>query len=112
MSGDAEAWVGIDAGGSKTLAVVVDARGRELGRGRAAGANYQAMGLAAAREQVLAALAAALRAAGHSGRPTAIWLGMAGVDRPADHALWLPHVAALTTAPRLTNDAELALAAL
>lgn len=108
----AGAWVGLDAGGSKTLAVVVDARGHELGRARATGANHHAVGLEAARRAVAAALEGALRAAGHSGRPTAIWMGMAGIDRPADHALWLPHLATLTDAPRLTNDAELALAAL
>jgi glucosamine kinase len=112
MSGDAGVWAGIDAGGTKTLAVVVDAHGRELGRGCAAGANYQAVGLEPAREHLLAALEAALRAAGLSCRPAAIWLGMAGIDRPADRALWLPQLAALTDAPRLTNDAELALAAL
>jgi N-acetylglucosamine kinase-like BadF-type ATPase len=112
MSAAAGVWVGIDAGGSKTLAVVVDAHGRELGRGRAASANYQTVGLEAARTQVQVALEAALRAAGHAGRPTAIWVGMAGIDRPDDRAIWLPHLAALTAAPRLTNDAELALAAL
>jgi N-acetylglucosamine kinase-like BadF-type ATPase len=108
----AGAWVGIDAGGSKTLAVVVDEDGRELGRASAGGANYQAVGLEAARAALRGALEAALRAAGCSGRPTATWVGMAGIDRPDDHALWLSHLTALTGVPRLTNDAELALAAL
>jgi N-acetylglucosamine kinase-like BadF-type ATPase len=112
MSAGAGAWVGIDAGGSKTLAVVVDQDGHELGRARAGGANYQAVGLKIALAAMQTALESALRVAGRSGRPTAVWMGMAGIDRPADHALWLPHLAALTGAPRLTNDAELALAAL
>ena len=37
--------VGVDGGGSKTLALVVDAQGNERGRGIAGSANYAAVGI-------------------------------------------------------------------
>ncbi len=34
-------FAGVDGGGSKTLAVLIDQNGQEVGRGRADSANYQ-----------------------------------------------------------------------
>jgi glucosamine kinase len=111
MSSGPSRFAGVDAGGSKTLAVVVDEQGRELGRYTAGGANHQAVGLERAAAQVREALAGAARAAGAE-LPAAAWVGMAGIDRPGDMELWLPVLRPLAGAIRLTNDAELALAAL
>lgn len=105
-------FLGVDGGGSKTLAVVVDASGRERGRGHAGGANYRAVGLAAAAAQVHGAVAAALLDA-DAARPCAAgWLGLAGIDAAADADALRPHLAALAGALRLSNDAELVLGAL
>lgn len=102
------AFLGVDGGGSKTLAILVDGQGRELGRGRAGSANYHTAGLAAASASVRAAAQAAQAAAG--GPPVAAaWVGLAGLDHPADHALLAPHFAGLAPVLRLTNDAELLL---
>src|SRR5258708_22452203 len=106
MSAARTLWAGVDAGGSKTLAVVVDARGCEVGRGLAGGANYQSIGLERAVASLRGALDTALRAAGYALPLTAAWIGMAGIDRAADRDLWLPHLVPLAGAGRLTNDAE------
>src|SRR5258708_36746914 len=86
MSAARTLWAGVDAGGSKTLAVVVDARGCEVGRGLAGGANYQSIGLERAVASLRGALDTALRAAGYALPLTAAWIGMAGrglAPRPA-----------------------------
>ena len=105
-------FLGVDGGGTKTLAVVVDAAGRERGRGMAGGANYNALGLDAALANLHAAVRAALAAAQATPPAAIAWIGLAGVDRAADRALLLPHLAPLARAVHLSNDAELALSAL
>ncbi len=106
-------FIGVDAGGSHTRAVVVDARGRELGRGIGAGANYTAMG----EEHTVATLRAVMAQAAAAANcgdppPDAAWLGLAGVDRPSDYAALLPQLRGWAKIIHMTNDAELALAAL
>ena len=104
--------LGVDGGGSKTLAVIVNERGEEVGRGLAGGANYNAIGLEEAIKHVYAAVEQASNAA-HCKPPFhKAWLGLAGIDRQADHNLFLPHLSELAEVVRLTNDAELLLAAL
>ena len=44
-SGSPEYYLGVDGGGSKTLAVIVDGDGQEQGRGQAGSSNYQAAGV-------------------------------------------------------------------
>ena len=56
--------LGIDGGGSKTLALLAAADGRVLGRGEAGPSNYQVIGLDAALAALEAAVAAALANAG------------------------------------------------
>lgn len=105
-------FLGIDGGGSKTLAVIVDAGGQERGRALAGSSNYAAVGI----EEALANLYAAAEQAAktvHCRLPiNAAWLGLAGVDRPGDQALFLPRLQSLAAVIRLTNDAELLLSAL
>ncbi len=105
-------FLGIDGGGSKTLAVIVDAQGQECGRALAGGSNYQAVGTESALAALHAAAEQAVLAAGGCLPVKAAWLGLAGVDRPDDQKLLLPRLHALAETTRLTNDAELLLSAL
>ena len=105
-------YLGVDGGGSKTLAVIVNQRGEEIGRGLAGGANYNSIGLEAAVQNVRAAVEQAARAAGCRFPVGRAWLGLAGIDRQADHDLLLPHLNDLSEQVLLTNDGELLLAGL
>ncbi len=105
-------FLGVDGGGSKTLAVVVDAAGAERGRGLAGCANAQAVGVEAAVAEIRRAVEATRAAAGCRAPFAAAWIGLAGIDSPRDHARLLPHLRALAGVVSLTNDAELALGAL
>ncbi len=106
------AFLGIDGGGSKTLAIIVDVMGHERGRGQAGSSNYAAVGLQQAVAQLHLAAEQAAQAAGCPLPLQAAWLGLAGIDRPEDSALLLPHVQSLAAHIRLTNDAELVLSGL
>jgi len=105
-------YAGVDGGASKTLAVVVDAAGRERGRGTAGCANHAVVGLEQAIAQVRAALADAARMAGGTLPLGGAWIGLAGLDRPADHDALLPRLRDVARDVRLVNDAELILSAL
>ena len=106
--------LGIDGGGSKTLALLADADGHVLGRGTGPTSNYQSVGAAAALAALDEASAAAFAAAGLPFAPlVAVCAGLAGVARPEDRALmqdWahrrLPGALAI-----IVNDAQLVLAA-
>jgi N-acetylglucosamine kinase-like BadF-type ATPase len=104
--------LGIDGGGSKTRAVVVDAQGNECGRGLADSSNYNTVGVERAIEHIRAAVEEAVMRAGCSLPVKVAWLGLAGIDRPADHDRLLPHLRFIAESVRLTNDAELVLGAL
>ncbi len=106
--------LGLDGGGSKTLALVADTRQRELGRGTGGSANYQAVGADAALAALDEAIGAACAAAGlPSSALAAVCIGLAGVDRPEDR-VWLLEWAGrrLPGVPlTIVNDAQLVLAA-
>ncbi len=104
--------LGVDGGGSKTLAVIVNASGEEVGRGLAGSANYNAVGLEAAVQHISTAVEQATRMA-HCQLPLRnAWFGLAGVDRKIDFDLFQPHLSTFAEHVRLTNDAELLLAGL
>jgi N-acetylglucosamine kinase-like BadF-type ATPase len=105
-------YLGIDGGGSKTIAVIVDEHGSEVGRGAAAGGNHHAAGLERAVKQIQRALQQAQTNAGGASPIAGAWIGLAGMDNPADRTLLLPQLQPLATHIRLTNDAELLLSAL
>jgi glucosamine kinase len=107
-----QAFLGVDGGGSKTLAIVVDAQGQERGRGQAGSSNYAAVGVHQAVAHLRAAAEEAAQAAGYTLPLKAAWLGLAGVDRPEDVVLLLPYVQPLAEHIHLTNDAELVLSGL
>ncbi len=106
-------FAGIDGGGSKTSAVIVDQEGREIGRGSSGGSNYQAVGLDVALREVQVALKNAMLATGLPNIPAKAMIGLAGLDRPEDEANWRGAIAKLPNpiAHELTfsNDAELIL---
>lgn len=85
----------VDAGNSKTIALVVDEIGRILGRGRGGrGDIYNAASPAAAADAVLAATGSALAEAGLG--PEGLAAGafrLAGVDWPEDEVWWRSTIA-------------------
>lgn len=102
--------LGVDGGGSRTIALVLDGQGREIGRGQGGPSNHQSVGIDAAREGLEEAITTALRAAGHPALAAAC-LGMAGLDRPEDQHILeemagvvLPEVSA-----EVVHDATIAL---
>ena len=105
-------FVGVDGGGSKTLAVIVDTQGRERGRALAGSGNHAVVGLEQAVSQLRAAVEKAAQAAGCRLPLQAAWFGVAGVDSSHDHDRLFPHLSALALRVLLTNDAELVLGAL
>lgn len=105
-------FLGVDGGATKTLAVIVDVMGRELGRGTAGSGNQAAVGPERAVASIRTAVAEAMRQVEGSEPFCAAWIGLAGVDRPGDRDRLLPHLRTLAETVRLTNDAELALTAL
>jgi N-acetylglucosamine kinase-like BadF-type ATPase len=74
--------MGIDAGGSKTLVLVASDDGRVVGEGRAGGANLRTHGELAVEKALDEAIDEALT--GIDVRPSAVCLGIAGVDRKDD----------------------------
>src|SRR5438067_1648893 len=77
-----EAWyLGVDGGGTSTRAVIVDAEGRERGRGNAGSANPAAAGFDTAVANIRQAVAQAARAGGQDAALAGAWYGLAGVYR-------------------------------
>jgi N-acetylglucosamine kinase-like BadF-type ATPase len=102
-------YLGIDGGGTQVRAVLVDAQGRERGRGLAGSANPAAVGRDQAAANIRLAVEQAARQAGVELPVAAACCGLAGVDRPADYAMMLPLLRPLAAHRVLENDAELAL---
>lgn len=107
-------FLGVDAGGTHTRALVADERGQILGVGKAGPGNWEVVGL----EGTLAALRQAVgeALAGAGARPeevTAAAFGLAGLDWPSDEERLRPVVEQLGLAgPKvLVNDTFVALRA-
>ncbi len=105
-------YVGVDGGGTSTRAVIVDGGGQECGRGSAGSANPAAAGFDRAVANIRQAVAQAAQVAGQDLPLAGAWYGLAGVYRPGEKQRLLPQLADLADRTRLTNDAELGLAAL
>lgn len=107
-------FAGIDAGGSKTRAIITGSTGEILAAGEAGPANYQSIGQQAAFSALDAALNRALAAAGlAAGQVNFACLGAAGMDRQEDFAVFQNWAAAAfpTARVKLVNDAQIVLAA-
>lgn len=104
--------IGVDGGGSKTAAAVLNSNGQVLGRGISASSNFHNVGLDRAQDNLLAAMQAAAQEAGFdlSQAAAATW-ALAGVDRPAERQLFAELGAALLPGIPLQveNDAVAAL---
>lgn len=112
MPADLPLLLGIDAGGTKTQAVLALPGGQVLARGQAGPANYQSAGRAAALAALDAAAAEALAAAGlESHQVQAVCLGAAGVDRPEDRGAFDDWAASAfpRARRRIANDAIIVL---
>ncbi|GGF62144.1 kinase [Paenibacillus albidus] len=88
-------YLGVDGGGSKTLAVISDATGHIMGRGSSGCGNHQA-GAATAETNIRQAVEDALIQAGLTKENITYSLfGLAGADREADFQILRPMIARL-----------------
>lgn len=107
-------FVGVDAGGTKTHALVADEAGEVLGVGRAGPGNWEGVGLDGALAALRQAMGEALSAARTAPQEvTAAAYGLAGLDWPSDEARLRPLVEELgLSGPSvLVNDTFVALRA-
>lgn len=107
-------FLGIDGGGSKTIACVADGTGRVRGTGRAGGSNFQVVGEACATEAIRLAIARALdRAGAASGEIVAAGYGLCGADRAVDFETCRRFLREVSPVEgfTLTNDTTIALRA-
>jgi len=103
--------IGVDGGGTKTLALLADLDGHVIARGVGGPSNYNAVGF----EMACGALESAIRAVrkDYLGKISALCLGLAGAGRQDDierFQLWATGKYP-GTAVKVVNDAEILLAA-
>jgi len=113
-NGDDPLFLGVDGGGTSTVALLGGPDGSILGRGDAGPSNAKAVGTTAARTALEEAIAGAFAAAGLWPRSvTVACLGVAGFDRPEDKALLGEWSVSGNWADRLVlvNDGDLVVAA-
>ena len=107
-------WVlGLYGGGSKTVALVANEKGKVLGRGESGPANYHTAGIAGASQALQKAVSTAIADAGLVTQALATaFLALAGVDRPTDRQVMSAVVArlGLTCPVHVDHDAAAALA--
>lgn len=104
--------LGVDGGGSKTLAVVGDETGAILGAARTAGSNHQSIGLSEATARIRAAAEGALAQAGLQPSDVEVaYYALAGADLPEDFELLRPALCDLGLGTRvgLNNDSAASL---
>ncbi len=106
--------LGVDGGGTSTVAWLADPGGEVLGRGASGPSNAKAVGMESARRALDAAIAAAFADAGIG--PATVetaCLGLAGFDRPEDRAIVVGWAGEVGLARRLVlvNDGDLVVAA-
>ncbi|MUG66158.1 MULTISPECIES: N-acetylglucosamine kinase [Paenibacillus] len=88
-------YLGVDGGGSKTIAVVADETGRIRGRGSSGCGNHQ-LGAALAERSIRHAVDEALAQSGLVHRDiTFASFGLAGADREADYVVLRPMIGGL-----------------
>ena len=114
--------LGIDGGGSKTLALLADQNGQVLAHGLGGASNYHAVGFEAACAAIETAIAQAFSSASAlhpsisklaESHISALCLGLAGAGRPDDRAKFQVWAAKrfLQTQIQVVSDAEILLAA-
>ncbi|MCR4406746.1 MAG: ATPase [Anaerolineae bacterium] len=105
--------LGVDAGATKTFALVADERGRILGFGQGGPGNHQVAGLKPALAEIRRSCEEALTRAGVSPPVDFGFFGLAGADLPVDFALLIPAIEGMSLARRvrIKNDTMVALRA-
>ena len=105
--------LGVDAGATKTFALVAEEDGYILGFGRGGSGNHQMAGLEPALAEIRRASEEALAQAGASPPVDFGFFGLAGADLPVDYALLTPSVEGMDIARRvrIKNDTMVALRA-
>lgn len=114
VSGTAGLYLGIDAGGTKTHAVLADERGQVLGLGRAGTGNWELVGLDGMVHTLRGVVTDAATQAGVAlADITASAFGLAGLDWPGDIPMLEDAIARLNIpgCPVLVNDMFVALRA-
>lgn len=103
--------LGIDAGGTKTRALLADEQARVAGGALGGGANLRTHGELEVEKVLHAVIEEACAAA--DSRPEAVALGIAGADRPADEAVLRAILRRIGFRDRVvvTNDARIAFVA-
>ncbi len=105
-------WIlGVDAGGSKTRALLAEEGGRVRGRGLSGPANPKAVGWEGALAAIWEAVRGALAEAGVEGQVEAACVGLAGADTPEERAAWAKRLGGLALRLQVVHDVELLLAA-
>ncbi len=79
-----EYYLGIDGGGTKTRAVLIDSAGLVLGAGLSGSANRNHYAAEQARRNLREAVLSALRGLPEGTRPAAVFCGMSGVSTDTD----------------------------
>ncbi|MFC4598334.1 N-acetylglucosamine kinase [Cohnella hongkongensis] len=88
-------YLGVDGGGSKTYALIVDGQGNVAGKGRSGNGNHQ-IDREAAKLNIREAVEAALQQAGLTREQIEFaYFGLAGADREADYRILRPMIAEL-----------------
>src|SRR4051812_34135883 len=105
---DLRYYLGVDAGGTKTHALITDQTGRIHGAGRAGAGNWESVGLVGALRSLSQAIESALSSAGLiKADLCAAGYGLAGMDWPSDAPRLLPMLGQLELPGQrvLVNDA-------
>jgi N-acetylglucosamine kinase-like BadF-type ATPase len=107
-------FLGVDAGGTKTHALIADENGRALGLGRGGPGNWEMIGLDGLTGTLKDATAQALKMSGlQIGQISAAGMGLAGYDWPSQREMILGAIRplGLDNPPEIVNDATLGLLA-
>ena len=104
--------LGVDGGGSKTIAVAANYEGEVIALARSGPSNYQTIGVEAARQSIATCLKTITAQIGPDTECRAAYYALAGADRPSDFAIIESFLAPLNPAPlwKIENDALAALA--
>ncbi|TXK84370.1 N-acetylglucosamine kinase [Paenibacillus sp. N3.4] len=90
-----KAYLGVDAGGTKTNAMITDEEGRLLAIGKAGPGNHQ-IHVELAKNNIYSAVHEALNSAALQVKDIAVaWFGLAGADREADYRILRPIISEL-----------------
>jgi N-acetylglucosamine kinase len=105
-------FLGIDGGGTKTAAVLLDENGQEIARAVSGSSNFFSVGLTVAEASLREVIGKVLSVAGLAAVDvTAAGVGMAGAGRPDDRQVVQDLMARIVPFPKvvITHDAETAL---